>query len=111
MLTYPYQANVVPVGCYCQSGFQQHCASKPAQTLQHRTSFYADWDAAQQDPRVSQAAAQHFALRYGWRARDTIKTLLEHPSPKLMPYLSALAQQPVQASAQGIYDAMLNRAF
>ena len=111
MLTYPYQANVVPVGCYCQQGYSPDCASIPAQTLEQRAEFYKDWEAAQREPRLAHFAAQHFAFRWGWRVRDTVTELLRQRSPALLPYLESVAQRRMQPTAESIYNAMLYRVF
>ena len=111
MLTYPYQLDVVPVGCYCQEGFTPDCPSIPQQTADARAQFSYDWDRAKQEPRLAHFAAQHFALRYGWKTRDTVESLVRERSPHLMPYLQTLSCAPVPSNTSGIYSTLLNRAF
>lgn len=112
---YPYQLGTLPTGCYCNSGYTSHCLNKREQSSADREQFVQDWNAAVAHPRFSSQAAQHFALRYGWRVRNNVETMLEQRSPQLMPYLESLGcgslNVPFPQQANTIYNSLLNRAF
>lgn len=108
---YPYQYRTTPVGMTCSPGYVTQYSTPAQQALEKRVTFYKDWKAALNDPNKSHAAAQHFALRYGWEVRDKIDHLLHQQSSNLLPYLESLAQIKLDLNAETIYNVLLNHYY